>query len=200
MAPIVECAGDLYAVYPVRGRGRGGAAGAHAAWSRGGVRRAGAERLGQVDAAACRGTRTALRRDGARCGPRAIGGPRAAAGALPAEMLGYADQHYWRALGRRADAEELVGVHLGLAAAPAGATRRAASCSSASGWPAARRQAGRALRRRAAARRALRRRGARASPPHRRRATGELDCETAQQVYDAGRRARREGTAARPSS
>ena len=53
-----------------------------------------------------------------------------------AEVLGYADQHYWRALAGELSVEELVGVHLGLAGAPAAVRRRrAGSCSSASASP-----------------------------------------------------------------
>ena len=43
-----------------------------------------------------------------------------------AEVLGYADQHYWRALAGELSVEELVGVHLGLAGAPADVRRRRA--------------------------------------------------------------------------
>ena len=76
-----------------------------------------------------------------------------------AEVLGYADQHYWRALASELSVEELVGVHLGLAGAPAADRRRRAGGAARARRP--RRPAGgetaRALRRRAAARRALRR-------------------------------------------
>ena len=43
-----------------------------------------------------------------------------------AEVLGYADQHYWRALAGELTVEELVGVHLGLAGDPAVVRRRRA--------------------------------------------------------------------------
>ena len=55
-----------------------------------------------------------------------------AAGRFRSRAIGYADQHYWRALAGELTARELVGVQLGLAGgAPASAART--SCSSASG-------------------------------------------------------------------
>ena len=48
--------------------------------------------------------------------------------------IGYADQHYWRALAGELTARELVGIQLGLAGCPrTSATRAPTSCSSVSG-------------------------------------------------------------------
>ena len=101
--------------------------------------------------------------------------------------IGYADQHYWRALAGELTARELVGVQLGLAGEPRCAARRArgrAALARRPGRP-PRRASSRALRRRAAAHRALRRARAHArslliaDEP-----TGELDAATAREVLD----------------
>ena len=95
-----------------------------------------------------------------------------AAGRFRSRALGYADQHYWRALAGELTARELVGVQLGLAGeARARRDARADELLERVGLGArARRPPARALRRRAAAGRALRRGRAPAAAADRRRA------------------------------
>ena len=79
------------------------------------------------------------------------------------DALGYADQHYWRALAGELTAEQLVAVPLGLASCHAQRSGRAhGSCSSASASSIGRTPALGTVRRRAAADRVVR--GARAAP------------------------------------
>ena len=160
---------------PLAGGRRRGAAGADADRRGGGaLRRARAERLGQVDAAADRrrlrprlgrlrpGRRRRRRR--ARC----AGG----AARFRSRSIGYADQHYWRALAGELTARELVGIQLGLAGvAAARRDARADELLERVGLG-DRRDAhpARALRRRAAARRALRGAREQARAPDRGRA------------------------------
>ena len=66
---------------------------------------------------------------------------RVSSGAIRRDVLGYADQHYWRALAGELTAEELVALPLGLASASTVERRRGReSCSSASICSIARRQ------------------------------------------------------------
>ena len=89
-----------------------------------------------------------------------------------ATTLGYADQHYWRALAGELTAEELIAVPLGLAGRPGARAPRPSPRAARAGRPARprRRASRRALRRRAAADRALRRARAPAAAADRRRA------------------------------
>ena len=93
---------------------------------------------------------------------------------LPRDTLGYADQHYWRALARGAPAEELIGVPLGLAGRPRGErlVRSHALLERVGLRDRADARPRRALRRRAAADRALRRARPPSAPADRRRADG----------------------------
>ena len=143
------------------------------------VRRPGSERLGQVDAAADRrGLRPPVRRLAVVAGTDVGLLGRWQAAGFRSRSIGYADQHYWRALAGELTARELVGVQLGLAGRAALPPRRArgrAALARGPGRP-PRRASARALRRRAAAHRALR--GARepTAPADRRRADGRARC------------------------
>ena len=114
-------------------------------------------------------------------------------------MLGYADQHYARALAPELTARELVAMQLGLrGAARAERLRRADELLERVGLGAKRdRRPDAALRRRAAARRALRSPGAPPAVFLADEPTGELDAATADQVYDVLGRARARARAAR---
>ena len=109
---------DLFRVYP---SAEGGVAALQGLTPHGAARRAlrrpRAERLGQVHPAADRGRlRQAVRglgeRRRRRCRPGSV---RWEAGRFRSRAIGYADQHYWRALAGELTARELVGVQLGLA-------------------------------------------------------------------------------------
>ena len=109
-------------------------------------------------------------------------------------MLGYADQHYWRALAGELTAEELVALPLGLAAVPSDAATSSRTRAARAGRPARpRRRACRASSRaasssgsRSARRSRIGRRLLIADEP-----TGDLDEESAREVLRASRRARR---------
>ena len=114
----------------------------------------------------------------------ALGGWEAAR--FRSRAIGYADQHYWRALAGELTARELVGVQLGLAGeARRGARRGRTSCSSASA-------SARAATRIRASSPAASSSGSRSAPRSRSRPqlliadepTGELDAATAREVLD----------------
>ena len=84
------------------------------------LRRPRPERLGKVEPAPhARGARHSRRRAACACSaatsPASAGAGRAA---YRAEVLGYADQHYWRALAPELEVRELVAMQLALAGAP----------------------------------------------------------------------------------
>ena len=117
---------DLFCVYPAAD---GGVAALQGLTLEGGrrrdVRRPRTERLGQDDADACA---RRLRAAGSRAHRRRAGWSsrtlsREAARRLSRHTLGYADQHYWRALAGELTAAELMGVSLGLAGRPAAERR-----------------------------------------------------------------------------
>ena len=118
---LVE-ARDLFCVYPGADGRRRRAAGADARRRGGrGVRRPRAERLGQDDADARASRASSGRAPAASPSPAAR--PRRALRRAPRattapSILGYADQHYWRALAGELTAEQLVAVPLGLQGAP----------------------------------------------------------------------------------
>ena len=163
MTALVE-ARDLFRVYPSPDGRRRRAAGADARRSREGEICVVLGPSGSGKSTLCGSSRASTGRRRAsvtrrRARRRRRSSPREPA-RYRAELLGYADQHYWRALAGELTAR---GARRRPARARAALPRRArgagpASCSSASASPtAATRQAARALRRRAAARRALRR-------------------------------------------
>ena len=169
---LVE-ARDLFCVYPGCGWRRRRAAGADARRRRRrDLRRPRPERLGQDDVdAGARRLRAAERRQHRR---RRVNLTTLSKGGSPTTApttLGYADQHYWRALAGELTAEELSRCRSGSRASRSGppcARTRAARA----GRPSRPRhgRAGRALRRRAATDRALRGPRAPAAPADRRRA------------------------------
>ena len=115
MTVLVEIE-DVFRVYPSPEGGVAALQGLSLAVERGGaLRRARAKWVGQVDAAPDRRRlRPRLGRLGSRRRRRRRLAQRGAAARFRSRSIGYADQHYWRALAGELTARELVGIQLGL--------------------------------------------------------------------------------------